>query len=213
LRARLELGDLPSFFRQVLAQTTDKRDRDATHRATPEARRKISGQRKQYKRFIYASSQDKELGREHIGNDEDIINTERLSALDEKFNIFAFPISPRTVLIQNIPRDADPGKLREKIEKMTEIIWLQAEDALCRGRERLNIWIVTSSEMRANRIVANTLNHRFHKSIMESHRPGFMNMISERSVLMPLIPRFMTPSLLFLRLERAGTIYDFWMAK
>jgi hypothetical protein len=111
---------------------------------------------------MYASSQGKELGLEHIGNDEYIINTERLSALDEKYHIFAFPISPRTVLIQNIPRDADSGKLREKIEKIAEIIWLQAEVALYRGRERLNIWIVTSSEMQANRIVANTLNHRFH---------------------------------------------------
>jgi hypothetical protein len=213
LRPRLALQELPSLFRQVLAQTTDKRDRDAAHRDTPEGRRKITEQRKQYRRFIYGSSRDTEQGREHIGVDEDAIECERTKAQDEKFNIFVFATAPRTAMIENVPRDADPEKLYGRLARAADIVWAQAEEAMYRGKEKLRILVVTSSEMQADRIVASTLNHRFHKGLMKSSGPRFIGTIYERSVLISHIPSFLSPPLLYERLGRAGKICDFRVAE
>jgi hypothetical protein len=147
LRSRVALEELPSLFHQVLTQTLDKRGRDAMHRDTPEGRRQIRKQRKQYRRFIYASSRDMDQGREHIGLNEDVIESERIQTQDEKFDIFAFVTSPRTVMIQNVPCDADLEKLYQRLAKVAEIVWVEAEEAISRGKDKLTILVVTSSEM------------------------------------------------------------------
>jgi hypothetical protein len=134
IATRLELDELPYLFRQVLVESTDKRDTDVAHRSTPQTRQKIPVQGKRYKRFLYASSQDKEQVQEHIRLDGDVI--------DDKVDIFL--ILSRTVLARNVPCAVDRGKPRESLARVLEIVWLQAEDAICRGRERLDVFVVTS---------------------------------------------------------------------
>jgi predicted nuclease of predicted toxin-antitoxin system len=76
-----------------------------------------------------------------------VIDSERMETLDDKYNIIAIAMAPRTVLIQNVFLDADMGKLREKLTKMAEITWLQAENVAFRRLENLSLFGVTSSEI------------------------------------------------------------------
>jgi hypothetical protein len=100
--------------------------------------------------FCIFSGQGKARGPGAIGNDKYAIDSKCMKTLDDEFHIFPFAISPKTVLIQNVPRDPDLDKLRGKPAKMVEIVWLQAEDAIDQGKMRSTVFVVTSRRYRVS---------------------------------------------------------------
>jgi hypothetical protein len=102
------------------------------------------------------------------------------------------------VLIHIALRDVSPEKLGQILAKMVEIMWLQAEDTLYRWKEKLDVFLLTSSEIKTSRIVANTINHHFHRPIMKSCRVRVINSVWEQSAFISYISGFLTPLLFHL---------------
>jgi len=208
LRARLNVAPLPAKFRRVLSQTTAKRAGDIKRRSTAQAKRAIPQRRKEYRTYVYGS-QKPGKERQHIRAGEDGIGIDKQKPSDDKFNIFEFALSPRTVLVENVPGDADEARLRLRLAQHAVLTSFECRAVTYRGKDCLQALVTTGTEFQANSLVANTLGHRFKKARMRTSRPPFLDIIYERSVLISQIPDHMNHREVLALLKEIGDVCDF----